>query len=246
MTEEKTELATAFKEIVRQRRSMRVYDNQADYDTDRVTECAKTATLSPNSSNMQLWEFYHVVSPEKKRKLAELCMNQNAAKTAGSLMVIVARPDLWKKRKEHNLENMKKRFPDHSENRAKRAFDYYRKLIPFFYSSDRLGIINRGKRVMAWFMGLRKPMFRELRRSDIRVTVHKSAALAAMTFMYAMKSEGYDTCPMEGFDSKRVKKLLGLPNRSEINMVVGCGVGTPEGIYDERRRVPHDEVIFNV
>ena len=36
--------------------------------------------------------------------------------------------------------------------------------------------------------------------------MHKTCALAAQTFMLAMSNEGYDTCPMEGFDSRRVKK----------------------------------------
>jgi nitroreductase len=34
----------------------------------------------------------------------------------------------------------------------------------------------------------------------------KSAALAAQNFMISMAAVNYDTCPMEGFDSLRVKK----------------------------------------
>jgi nitroreductase len=34
---------------------------------------------------------------------------------------------------------------------------------------------------------------------------------AAATFMLAMRAEGFDTCPMEGFDPWRAKALLGLP-----------------------------------
>ena len=64
-----------------------------------------------------------------------------------------------------------------------------------------------------------------------------------MTFMLGMKASGYDTCPMEGFDSKRLKKLLNLPAGSEIAMIIGCGKGMPEGIYGERFRVPTSELI---
>jgi nitroreductase len=62
--------------------------------------------------------------------------------------------------------------------------------------------------------------------------------------MYAMKAEGYDTCPMEGMDSLRVKKLLNLPNGAEVSMIIGCGKGLPEGIYGKRFRVPNEEVII--
>jgi nitroreductase len=44
--------------------------------------------------------------------------------------------------------------------------------------------------------------------------------------MLAMVEAGYDTCPMEGIDSLRIKKLLGLPYGAEVNMVISCGIGT--------------------
>ena len=61
-----------------------------------------------------------------------------------------------------------------------------------------------------------------------------------------MKAEGYDTCPMEGMDSLRVKKFLGLPRKAEVVMIIGCGPRTNEGVYSERYRVPNSEVIFEV
>jgi nitroreductase len=66
-----------------------------------------------------------------------------------------------------------------------------------------------------------------------------------MTFMLAMKAAGYDTCPMEGFDSKRVSKLHNLPSGAEISMIIGCGKGLPEGIYGKRFRVSNEELIVN-
>jgi nitroreductase len=100
------------------------------------------------------------------------------------------------------------------------------------------------KKMIAFTVGLRRPMVREVGETEVRISVHKSASLAAMTFMLAMKAKGYDTCPMEGFDSKRVKKLLNLNSSSEINMIIGCGKGLPEGIYGERFRVPSDMLIL--
>ena len=64
--------------------------------------------------------------------------------------------------------------------------------------------------------------------------------------MLSMKAEGYDTCPMEGFDEKRLKRFLKLPRKSEISMVIGLGVAAEGGIYSERFRFPHEEVIFEL
>jgi nitroreductase len=80
----------------------------------------------------------------------------------------------------------------------------------------------------------------------MRVVVHKTNALAAQIFMLAMANEGYDTCPMEGFDSRRVKKLLKLPYGAEITMVVACGIREEGGVWGNRMRVPFEEVYFKV
>ena len=80
------------------RRSVRVFDSEKKIDSSIVKKCIKLAALAPNSSNMQLWEFYHITSKETIRKIAPLCFNQNAAKTAQQLVVFVVRKDLWKKR----------------------------------------------------------------------------------------------------------------------------------------------------
>ena len=51
-------------EVLHQRRSVRVYDKEKPIDTEKVKHCLELATLAPNSSDMQLWEFYHITEPE--------------------------------------------------------------------------------------------------------------------------------------------------------------------------------------
>jgi nitroreductase len=50
-------------EIINYRRSVRNYKD-ISIDTEKVKQCIALATLAPNSSNMQLWEFYHITTPE--------------------------------------------------------------------------------------------------------------------------------------------------------------------------------------
>jgi nitroreductase len=90
--------------------------------------------------------------------------------------------------------------------------------------------------------GQSKTTYREVNASDLRVVGHKSAALAAQNFMVSMAGHGYDTCPMEGFDSKKLKNLLKLPAGAEISMIIGCGIRKAEGVYGDRFRVPFEEV----
>ena len=95
-------------------------------------------------------------------------------------------------------------------------------------------------------IGLFKPIYRQTRLSDMRIVVHKSAGLAAQNFMTSMAAIGYDTCPMEGSDTLKVKQILKLPKSAEINMVISCGIRDHKGIYGPRLRVPFDEVYFEV
>ena len=238
--------AQQFDEIVNARRSVRIYDEKAPFDEEAVTRSLERALLSPNSSNLQLWEFYRVKTKSKKDELAKYCLGQNAAKTANELIVIVTRKDKWKKHAEFVLNEAKKDFPEKLGKRHKLITDYYTKVIPTLYFTSPADISGGLKKMVSLVGGAFQPIPREVTATDMRIVVHKSAALAAQTFMLSMKAEGYDTCPMEGFDSVRVKKFLNLPSGAEINMIVSVGTAKPEGIYGKRVRIPKEEVIFEV
>jgi nitroreductase len=170
-------------------------------------------------------------------------MNQNAAKTASQLVVIVTRKDLWRKRAKANIDflNNQKKQQLITEKRHKQALNYYKKLIPILYF-DFFGILGYLKYFIFQILGLFFPVVRQTRNSDLRVVVHKSAGLAAQNFMMSMSAIGYDTCPMEGSDTLMVKKILNLSKDSEINMVIGCGLKNEKGVYGPRFRVPFENV----
>lgn len=237
-------------EAINYRRSVRVYDENKPIESDIVKKCLEQASLAPTSSNMQLWEFYHITSKETIAKIAPMCFNQNAAKTAQQLVVFVTRKDLWRKRAKANLGFMDKVFGKNNpkseqRSREKVARNYYGKIIPFAYT-DFFGVLGFFKYLMILILGLFKPMYREVRNSDMRIVAQKTTGLAAQTFMLSMAAEGYDTCPMEGSDTWRVKKLLNIPRNAEINMIVSCGIRKPEGVYGERFRIPFEEVYRKV
>jgi len=235
-------------EAIKYRRSVRVFKKEA-IDEQKVKECIELATLAATSSNMQLWEFYHIVSPEILQQLTVASFDQNGAKTANQMVVVVARKDLWKKRVQSNIAFLKSQLGDKPESayskREKFALNYYQKIIPAIYF-DFLGIAGIIKFLAFQIIGLFKPIYRQARLSDMRVVTHKSAGLAAQNFMISMAAINYDTCPMEGFDSLRVKKILHLPSSSEINMIIGCGIRDEQGVYGERFRIPFEEVYFKL
>lgn len=234
-------------EVLNYRRSVRVFDKARPLDPEKVKHCLELATLAPNSSNMQLWEFYQITQPGLLAKISKACLGQTAASTASEIVVFVTRQDLFRQRAKFVLDfekgNIRRNSPE--ERQAKRIRDremYYGKLMPFLYARF-FGILGLFRVLLTKIIGLFRPIVREVSESDMRVVVNKSCALAAQTFMIAMANEGYDTCPLEGFDSKQIKKLLKLPHDAGVNMVIPCGIRDGnKGIWGERGRVPFDEV----
>ena len=238
-------------EVLNFRRSVRRYDKNKPIDPEKVKHCLELATLAPNSSNMQLWEFYQITNPRLMAKVSEACLGQSAASTASEIVVFVTRQDLYKKRAKFVLDfeegNIRRNSP--KERQEKRIRDrklYYGKLMPFIYARF-FGLLGLFRVILARTISLFRPMMLEVSECDMRVTVNKSCALAAQTFMIAMANEGYDTCPLEGFDSRRMKKLLKLPHGAGINMVIPCGIRVGnKGIWGERGRVPFDEIYHRI
>ena len=225
------------------RRSVRKFDPKKDLNIDIVKKCIINATLAPTSSNLQLWEFYHITDKNLLGKISECCFSQPAAKTAKQIVVTVVRKDLWKSRANDNLIFFKSKKDSLSEKQFNLTKRYYKKVIPFVYK-DFFGILSLCKYLFAYIVGFFRVMYRQLNRSDSRIIAHKSAALASQNFMISMAGFSYDTCPMEGFDSVKVKRILNLNSKSEINMIIGCGIRLEEGVYGERFRIPFEKVYY--
>ncbi len=242
--------AVTFDEIVQRRRSNRIYDADAAFDTEAVTRSIQRALLAPNSSNMQMWEFYRVQDPTMIARIAPLCMGQNAAKTARELVIITVPKSKWRQRAQANHAYHHARYGNKPikelSRREQRKLAYFSRLMPMYYFQDWFGIWGMIRKLIVTIASIWRPVVWQVSKQDLRVVCHKSAALAAQTFMLSMSAEGYDTCPMEGFDSIRLRRLLKLPRTTEFNMIISCGPGTPQGIYHDRFRVPENEVVFTI
>lgn len=230
-----------FFDLVNKRRSVRKFSNEK-VPEEVILKSLRAGILAANSSNLQPWEFYWVKNKDKKEKLVKACFSQNAAKTAQELIVAVSRIDTWRRNRDLVLEDYKNK-----EKLLPIIEKYYKKAVPFSYLHDSFGISGIIKKIISFFIniiGLFKPIPRgPIFRHDVFEIVTKTTALACQNFMMALVSEGYDSCPMEGFDHKRVKKILNLNNKSHIVMVLGVGKADPKGIYGERFRIDEDLVI---
>lgn len=229
-----------FAKVVTSRRSVRVFE-PVPVPEEVVQNAIDMALIAPTSSNLQQAEFYWVRSRENKAKLVQYCLGQPAASTAAELIVVVARRDTWKGNAASVLSQLK------AVGAPSGVIKYYEKIVPLAYNGGPFGFLNLFKRMFFTVRGLFAVTPREPKsKADMRVWAHKSAALAAENFMLAIRAQGFDSCPMEGHDSSRVRGLLGLPSSAEINMVISVGKRSPSGVYGPRLRLPRSKFVFEI
>jgi len=236
---------SALEEIIASRRSIRLFDS-TPVPAEIIEHSLDLALLAPNSSNLQPWEFYWVKTPALKTELVINCMSQAAAATAQELIVCVARTNTWRQGRENMLKQLA--FHDSQGTRIpKAASHYYQTLVPLMYSQGIFGIKGYAKKVYSFFKGLKSPTPRgPSTLHEMQVWAIKSTALACENFMLSIRAHGFDTCPMEGFDEKRVHSLLKLPRDSVIAMVIGVGKRGPNGVTLPRIRGDRGDYIKKV
>ena len=232
-----------FKQTLESRRSIREYDG-IPMPEAIMKDCLHDATLSPSSSNLQTYELYWIRDVVRKSEVAKACMDQPAATTAGELVVVVARGDLWQSNLKKLIEIMTddgtRPLPDELDN-------YYRKIVPLLMKTDVLGFYNFVRRLSFWFKGRHEAIVRTpVSRADHRVYAHVQSSLVAQTLMLSIAAHGYESCPIGGMDSRRISRLLQLPRQAEVTMVVAAGRGKEEGLYGPRIRFADSDLMKEI
>lgn len=229
-----------FFEVIQKRRSIRRFTDEK-VDPQAIEKALQAALLAPTSSNAQTWDFYWATVPETKKKLAYYCLSQSAARTASDLVVVTASPSAWK-RSHHALVQYA------LDIKAPPAvITYYKKLFPFMYRWGFMNSLGLLKKIIYFVTGLIRPVPRgpsTLR--DVQEICIKSSALAAENFVLAMTAQGYQTCMMEGFDEKRVKKLLNLKRNDRVVMVIAVGREAERGTWGPQFRMGSENFIHKI
>lgn len=232
--------AQALRRVIAGRRSVRKFTSRP-IPPEVLDDCIDLALLAPNSSNLQPWAFYKVQSPAKKRELVDICLGQNAAASAAELIVVVARTDTWREHARLNLE----RFP--TQPLPKLVQQYYQLVVLLAYTQgplSSLGLLR--KRISRLSSRLRPVPQGPCSHEEMRLWACKSTALAAENLMLALRAHGFDSCPMEGYDERRLARLLDLDADAMSIMVIGAGERAPDGVYYPQLRFERERFVFSV
>lgn len=226
-----------FFEVVDGRRTVRSFLPDP-VPEDVLERCLGAALKAPSSSNLQPWEFVLVRSTAARAEAERICFGQAAVRSAPLLLAVVAHRDTWARNRDEVL-----RLHEARGTLRPSTSRYYRKLVPLVYRTGPFGCLGWAKRGLSRLASLFRPAPNLHAEADVRVLVHKSTALAAATLMLALRAEGFDSCPMEGFDPWRAKRLLGLPGGAEVCMFLAVGRAAPGGVWWERALLPREWLV---
>jgi nitroreductase len=210
-------------EAVRVRRAVRHFraDPIPDGMLERVLELANWA---PSGYNLQPTHFVVVRTAEQKRRLREAALGQAQVEEAPATVVFLGDLNAYRA----NLDEILGL--DREAGAVTAEYErLLRWVVPFAFAAGPLGILGLAKHAGVALAGLFRPV------PDLaclpaarRLWTARQVMLSAMTFMLAASSLGLDTCPMEGFDSRRVRHVVGAPRRFLPCLLVPVGYRTAE------------------
>lgn len=206
---------------------------------EQILDAARHA---PSSFNMQPYQLFWVESSARKATAAKLCLGQMPAETASALVVAVADIGSLAATSQAQLEWMRKSGFSYAKVR-----DYERtaKIGRILFRPGPFGIFGVVKWSIFRLVNLWKTIgMPPLSRQDLLKWATKSTSLACENLMIAAEALGLNTCPMEGFDGRRLSKFLGLSTRyHEIVMVIAIGKKSPAYVGPPQWRRPLDATV---
>lgn len=227
--------------VILQRRAIR------DFEPVRISsevreQILNAACAAPSSFNIQPYRFYWIESDNVKATASRLCMGQKAAETAPALAVAVADIGSWRSTIKSELQWMR------ASGFDKAKIDRYEKkskLGKWFFIQGWFGCLGLLKWLILrvvhlWILIGTPPVF----RGGMFKWATKNTSLACENLMIAAEALGLSSCPMEGFDNRRLSRLLKLDSRyHEIVMVIAIGRKSPLHMVQPQWRRPLEATV---
>lgn len=213
-------LAAPFSDIVRNRYSNTHYA-QKPVSRTILNDLLRLTQRAPSSFNTQPFKLIVLQDPALRDKVATHAMlGANGDRVRNAPVTVIFAADLESGRLIPRVVELFRRTGTFPEG--------FLKQIPFFATLFSTGYrysllrwcLYWGKRMVMNVVGIFKPVPRFERPETWAA---KNTMLAAMTLMLAASSHGLTTCPMEGFDARRLRRLVKLPSRYIVPVVVCVG-----------------------
>jgi nitroreductase len=192
-----------FKDVVNGRRAVNFFDTKKSVSDQLLREMVEMASRAPSSFNLQPWSLMILRDDEEKMRLRKLAWDQPKVSEAPVVMIVLADRDGWKKGHTFVEKN--------------------------FGEMVKAGSMAEGQ--YDWFIGACQGLYGETQDKQ-QAFACKNTGFFAMALMYAAKSLGLDTHPMDGFDHEGVREAFNIPRNYWIPLLLAVGY------FDETKTLP--------
>lgn len=230
--------ASIFRSLAQRRKTCRRFQPDRLIPENILKDIFESTLRSPSSFNLQPSQVILVQSQNVKDELSEQAMlgigNQFRTQQASAVAVFLS--DLEPTKRINKIYELEK------DNRHPN----YKAVMPlstsFLIGEGHAATIIKG--IATEFLSPVQPM---PQIESVQAWTYKNTALLAQTFVYAAESHDLATAMMEGFDPRRVKEILCIPDRYAIPLMVATGYDYEEEQQPEIEptlRLDLSEVIF--
>jgi nitroreductase len=203
--------AAVFRAIAQSRRSSRRFEANRLIPNGILRDILESTIKSPSSFNLQPTQIILVQSKSIKDQLSKEAMlgPGNQYRTRDSSVLAVFLSDLEVGKRINRIYELEKghRHPN------------YLSSMPMASSF----LIGEGH-AATFIKGIATDLLSEVQPmpsiEPVQAWSYKNAALVAQTYVYAAESNDLATSIMEGYDARRVKEILRIPDRYAIPMMV--------------------------
>ncbi|HAQ08716.1 MAG TPA: NAD(P)H-dependent oxidoreductase [Bacillus bacterium] len=219
---DKETLKVEILEAFQSRHATKEFNPEKKIPEDDFRFILETGRLSPSSFGFEPWRFLVVQSPELREKIKNTAWGASGKlPEASHFVVILARTKLDTKYDSDYLQ-------DHFENVKKLPEEFkakYLERIEEFQKSD-FSLLEGERPLLDW--------------------ASKQTYIALANMMTAAAQIGIDSCPIEGFNIKKMENLLaeeGLLEDGHFQISVMCAFGYRAKEPNPKTRRPFDDIV---
>ena len=190
------------------RHACKIFDDTKKISDDEIKYILEAGRTSPSSFGMEAWKFLVISNEALKAKLRPACWDQVQVTSSSHLVLVLAGIDSVKV--ETGIPQ--KRFA--RREMPQEQLDFYLDL----YAGHLKETLSTDENIYSW--------------------TAKQTYIAAANMMTAAAFIGIDSCPIEGFDKKKVEEILELDtSKYQLAMVLPFGYRLNEQTSQQREPV---------
>ncbi|WP_230198870.1 nitroreductase family protein [Enterococcus faecalis] len=184
-------LEKTFNNIIRERKSVRLYDPTYKMNKEEISQIINDALLAPSGMNLQPWRFMIFSEQELQEQILPIALGQQQVVDASAVIFVLGDKNAYtvENANKINQRAVNKGFmPDEVRIKSNNSVDS-------FFKSDS--------------------------EQDSREKIMLDCGLVSMQLMLSAKSHGYDTIPMLGYDEQAFRETFEIPdNLVNVLMIV--------------------------